>query len=78
MNDVIITEQQIKNAENRLQELFLIAVQTDENMGNKDGKDFLPNNVDYSYYKGCLDILTCLGLAVQRVNRHGKFIHLIY
>lgn len=78
MKNITITEQQIKNAENMLQERFLIAVQTDENMGNKDGKDFLPNNVDYLYYIGCIDMLACLGLSVERTKRQGKTMHLIY
>lgn len=78
MSNVIITEQQIKNAEDMLQERYYIAMQTDENMGNKDGTDFLPNNADYLYYKGCIAMLECLGLAVQKTNRDGKVVHLIY
>lgn len=78
MKNITITEQQIKAAEDMLQERFCIAVQTDEYMGNKDEKDFLSNNVDYSYYKGCMDILTCFGLSVERLKRDEKIIHLIY
>jgi hypothetical protein len=78
MSNVIITEQQIKKAEDLLQERYCIAMQTDENMGNKDGLTFLPNNIDYSYYKGCVDVLICFGLSVERLKRYGKVIHLIY
>ena len=78
MNDIIITKQQIKNAEEMLRKCYYIAVQTDEDMGNKDGENFLSDNPDYLYYKACIDMLNRLGLDVQRTNRRGKIVHLIY
>ena len=78
MDNIVIAEEQIKNAENMLQERYNIAVLTDERMGNKDGACFLPNNQDYIYYRACIDMLASFGLSVETVKRDGKVIHLIY
>lgn len=75
---MIITEKQIKKAEDFLDERYCIALQTDEHMGNKEGKNFLPNNVDYIYYTACIYTLRVLGLEVQSTKEGNKITHLIF
>lgn len=58
----------LKQAEKYLNERFQIAIRTDEEMGNHDSEDFLPNNPDFIFYKGCSRMIDQLGLDWDRDN----------
>ena len=57
---------QIKAIESWLDNRFNIALHRDEVMGNSNGTDFLPNNPDYIFYKGAINLLECAGLTWVR------------
>jgi hypothetical protein len=74
----MLNKRQIKELENLLDERFEIAVITDKRMGNENGNDFLPNNPDFIYYKGILEVCTTLGLTYERKIVNGKAKHLLF
>ena len=50
---------------------FRMAQLRDTEMGNEDATEFLPNNPDYIYYKGAIEMLQCTGFCWRR-NSLGK------
>lgn len=75
---MVIKKERIKELEELLDERHNIAVWTDNEMGNENGKDFLPNNPDYIYYKGILETVMFIGLTYDRKIVDGKARHRLF
>lgn len=68
-----MTKEQNKAICEWLDERFWLAKDRDARMGNENGKEFLPNNADYIYYKGIIDALENLGFTWVRENGKHRF-----
>ena len=66
-----MTEKHLKSVEQWMDERFELALRAEETLGNKDGRQLLPQNADYNYYKGICDALVALGFDWIR-NENGK------